>query len=77
MKSDYINENYHKISSKIEQLKIELTNLDDETLIEEVMYTSGALSQSIDSIVSKFISKGKLSKKDREQLEWFYIVSYV
>jgi hypothetical protein len=77
LKSEDINENYYKVVTKLAQLKSEISNLDEETLVEEVMYTSGPSPQDVDSILAKYIKSAKLSTSDRQKLEWFYIVSYI
>ena len=77
MRTVNINTEYHKIIESLENLKKEVKLIDDDMLLEEIMYTSGPKKQTVDKIVSKYISKGNITKKDREKLEWFYITSYI
>jgi len=77
LKVEIINEDYHLVTKAIESLKYEVENIDDELLIEEVMYTSGPEPQSIDPIIAKFMRDGEVSEEDRANLEWFYIISHV
>lgn len=71
MKSDY-NDVWRDVNSK----KLEVEDMDDESLVEEVAYIR-LPSTEIDDIILKFFHKGKLTEEDRSKLVGYYILSYV
>jgi hypothetical protein len=74
-KDDIINESI--VEGQL--IGMELAGLDDESLVDEIMDISAKadLYVKIDKIISSFFRKGKLSKKEREELEYAYLLWHI
>ena len=66
------------ISTEITRLLVEVKTLDNESLIDEVGLIMAELDveKEIESIILRYFNTGILSKSDKKQLEYLYILSY-
>jgi len=66
---------YTHMSLEIELLKNEISNLDDDALLDECFSNKFSLrDKGVSKISNIFLSKGKIDKKQRKYLENFYIL---
>lgn len=74
-KDDIVNESIAEVSL----LRMEIAGLDDESLIDEVMYISAEvdLLEEVDKTISRFFKKGKLNKKERAMIESAYLLFHI
>lgn len=70
-------ENYSNIWRNLQELKEEIKGLDDESLVEEILFLNFTKSNSVVTTLNEFLKKGSISVEQRIELENCYILMYL
>lgn len=70
-------ENYSSIWKSLELLKEEAQNLDDQSLVEEILFINIKKSNLVITALNQFIKLGNITQEQRILLENFYILVYI
>ena len=70
-------ENYTEIWMKLEQIRMEIEDLDDDYLMEEVLYLNYQECPDVIDIVNNYMKTGGFDREERRRLEGYYTLVWL
>lgn len=69
---------FSEISYEMATLGMEITSLDDESLVDECNHLLAFFynNDDIDDTIAKFMKNGKFTEEERKKVESFYILAH-
>lgn len=70
-------DNYTEIWHRIESIKMEISDIDDDYFMEEILFLDYSSSPKIMQVVNNYMKTGQITNEERIELESFYILTWI